>query len=808
MINDLRVAMKGLMAKPGFAGLAVLTLALGIGASASVFSLLDALYFRPLPLREPDLLVRITRPSPKTVAGLLSYPEFREMAAQAPPALSAIVAAGGRGVTLREKGETRKLLVQYVSPGFFGAMGLPIAQGRGLREGDEHSDSPLVVINHQLWQEHLGGRPDVIGSTIRLNDAFFTVVGVTSPGFVGLNRVVRTDVYVLAEHARFAVSGLANELTERSSRWFNVYARLAPGASVEQARARMDTLSANWAQSDPSQYAGAALQVAPFNDEYRGGVVQGAVFLGLVVLVLLVACANAANLTLARNEARRREIAVRAALGASRGRLARALLAESLLLSALGMLIGLLITFGLMGFLPAVVPPGSDAYVVDARFDGRLVAFVALLMAASVALVAAAPAWRHSRPDVVSDLKQGLPAAELRRWGARELIVVSQMAVTVVLLIAASLLSRSLGHSARINAGFDPGRNVATFYVVPGLRGYDESASRRFFEDARQRALALPGVGHVSYAIRLPAQANEAGWATDFRVPGVAPPPGEEAFNIRYDIVGPDYFETLGARILKGRGVSETDSPTSTPVAVVNRTFAERMWPGEDPIGKRLVMGRKTPIEREVVGTVEDGRIASLDEPPEMYVFVPFSQMPQGFALLLVETTGRPESVFAPMRRRIAEMDPEMAVLETSTLDDHRAGILFEQSRDANIGAGVGLLGLVLGMVGLYGVISLLTLARTREIGVRIALGARRSDVMALVLGRGVRMAFAGMLLGVAAGLAGTRLLASRLHGIGPLDVVSFAGGAMCLLVAALAASMIPALRASRVDPITAMREE
>lgn len=647
-----------------------------------------------------------------------------------------------------------------------------------------------------------------MGSAIRLNDAFFTVVGVTAPGFVGLDRVVRSDVYVLAEHARFAVASLANQLIDRSSRWFEVYARLAPGASVEQARRQLDVLSARWAKDDASQYAGAGLRLAAFNDEYRGGVLQGAVFLGLVLLVLLVACANAANLTLARNESRRRELAVRAALGASRGRLVRQLLAESLLLSAGGVVVGLVVAVGLISLLPALVPPGSDAYVVDTRFDVRLLAFVGLLMAVSTALVAAAPVWRHSRPNVVSDLKQGQAASQLRNWSARELILVSQMAVTVVVLIAAGLLSRSLAHSARIDAGFDPGKNVATFYIVPGLRHYDAEASLRFFEGARQRALTLPGVVRATYAIRLPAQANEAGWAADFFVPGVNPPPGEDAFTIRYDIVGPDYFETLGARILKGRGVHEIDGPSGTPVAVVNRTFAERMWPGQDPIGKRVVMAGWRRVEREIVGVAEDGRIADLAEPPEMYVYVPFSQMPQGFALLLVETTGRPESVFGPMRNRIAEMDPEMAVLETSTLEAHRASVLFEQTRDAQIGASVGLLGLALGMVGLYGVISLVTAARTKEIGLRIALGARPVDVLRLVLGRGLRLAVTGSLLGLAAGLAGTRVLASRLHGVASTDAVSFAGGALFLIVAALAASTIPALRASRVDPMASIREE
>jgi predicted permease len=599
MTTDLRLALRALAAKPLLSLLGVLTLALGVGATTAVFSLLDALYFRPLPLRAPERLVRITRPSAKTVFGLLSYPELLELR-DAVPAFEDVVAVGGRGVTLHLAGESRSLIVKYVSATFFDTLGVPVAQGRGFRPADESAESPLVVINHQLCQQHLGNRPDVVGTQLRLNDTQFTIVGVTPPGFPGLERSVRTDVWVLASQARFAVPGLARELADRGSRWFEAYARLAPGATLEQARGQLELLSQRWQREDARDYAGTRLRAAALLDDYREGVREGGVFLGLLGLVLLIASANAANLMLARGEGRRRELAVRAALGASRRRLVGQLTLESLLLSSAGTLAGLALASAALDALPALLPPASDHAVVDARFDVRLLAFAALLLGLVTLLVAAVPAWRHSRPDVVADLKQAAVAgahAEAR-WSARDLIVACQLAVSVTVLIAAGLLVRSLRYGEGLDPGFDPAKHVASFYLVPGLRGYDLAASGRFFEEARSSVAGLPGVTRASYAIRLPAQRNEAGWAADVRIPGRDPAPGEDAFRIRFGIAGPDYFEVLGARILRGRGFLESDGPRAPAVAVVNRTMAERMFDGADPVGKRIVMGRRASNAR------------------------------------------------------------------------------------------------------------------------------------------------------------------------------------------------------------------
>jgi predicted permease len=489
--------------------------------------------------------------------------------------------------------------------------------------------------------------------------------------------------------------------------------------------------------------------------------------------------------------------------------LLRQLSLESLLLSLVGAAVGLVLAYGQVRAFPALAPPATVSYALDTRFDARLLAFTALLLGLTTSLVAAVPAWRQRRPDVASELKQaGRSERPERRFGARDLIVVSQMALSVVGLVAAGLLVRSLQYGSRLAPGYDPQKRVATFYLVPGLRGYDAAASHRFFEESRRRALSIPGVERASYAIRLPAQGNEAGWAVDVFVPGQQPAPGEDAFRIRYGIVGPDYFEVLGARLLRGRGVRASDNPGSAPVAVINRTMAERLWPGADPIGKRIVIGRQARVEREIVGVAENGKIADLYEAPEMYLFVPFAQQPQGFALLLLETAGAPASYTDAVRKMLDGIDPGLPILASSSLERHRALGLVEERRDAAVAGAVAAVGLGLSAVGLYGVMSLVTARRTREIGIRLALGARRGHVLGLVLGRGAGLALAGAALGAGLGAAASRLLGSRLHGVDSIDPLSFGLGTACLLAAALAACALPALRATRVDPIAGIREE
>lgn len=809
-MKDFAFSLRILRRHPRYTLVAVLTLAAGIGVTAAMFGLLDALYFRPLPLTDPGRLVDLRLEAPASRFGTFSYEEFRDIE-RSVPQFKDVFAIGRRGVTLNRNGETHPLLIHYVSAQYFPSLGIPMHLGRGFTAADDRPDAttPQVVINHHLWRERLGAAADIVGRTIQLNNTMFTVIGVTAPGFVGLNRPVRTDVWVTTAQAPFVVPGLRDELDNRQQRWFQVVARLRDGAEVEEAAAAADVLVARWRAGDAREYQDARVAVRSQEDAARRERVQGAVFLALVGLVLLIACANVANLTLARGEGRRRELSVRAALGATRPTLMRQMLVESALVSLAGAVAGLLFASWLVRLFPSLLPPGTSSIMLDIRLDARLLAFAALLAAIATALVGVVPAWRGSRADITSGLKDQRGT----RWSGsgvqlRDLLVVSEIALSGVIVICAGLLVRSFVHSLAVNPGFDTRKSVATFYIVPGLKGYDASGTYRFLEEARRRAATAPGVNRVSYGIRLPAQGNEAGWAAAFTIPGKEPPPGKDAFDIRYTMVGPDYFDVMGTAIRSGRGISEIDRPGSVPVAVISESMARKLWLGESPLGRHIRMGRTRPVDREIVGVAEDIRIGGLYEAPEMYVYVPYAQHQQQFGLLLVETQGDAAAVFGPVKQRIAGIDPSIPVLKVSSFAEHMELLLYEDRRNAWLGLAIALLALTLGAVGVHGVVSLVTARRTREIGVRVALGADRRQVLRLLLGKGFRLAVAGAILGIAGGLAAGRLLRSQLHGVDGSDPWSIAVGTAVIVAAALAASFTPAWRAARLDPAVALRDD
>jgi predicted permease len=806
-------SIKALLRQPRYTVLAVVTLAGGIGANAAMFGLLDAVYFRPLPLTTPDALVEVTLVSPGNRFSMLSYEEFRDLE-RSIAAFEDVMAIGRRGVTLDRNGQTEALLIHYVSGRYFPSLGIPMQLGRGFAPpDDDRGVSPQVVINHQLWEERLGSPPDIIGRPIQLNGRPFTVIGVTARGFAGLQRTVRTDVWVTAAQAPLVAAGLGSELEDRRHRWFSVIGRLKRGVDVREAAMELDLLLARWRSSGSTaapDYQDARLVARPQADANRDAQAEGAVFLVLVGLVLFVACANVANLTLARSEGRRREMAVRAALGASRLALVGQTVLESAIVAAAGTAVGVLVASWVVRIVPALLPPGTSSIVIDIRMDARLLAFAALLAVVTTALVGAAAAWRASRADVASGLKAhaATTTASGRVLSLRDLLVVGELALSAVIVIAACLAVRSFAHSLGVDAGFDSRKNVATFYVVPGLKGYDTGATYRFLDESRRAVAALPGVARASYAIRLPAQGNEAGWAASFVIPGKEPPPGRDAFEIRYTMVGPDYFEVMGTRILSGRGIGAEDRPDSAPVAIVSESMARRLWPGESPLGRRIRMGRLRPVDREIVGVAQDIRIGGLYEPHEMYVYVPFAQHAQSFGLLLVETENDAASIASAVRQRLAEIDPELPILTVSSFADHMDRLLFEDRRNAWVALAVALLAVTLAAVGVYGVVSLVAARRRKEIGIRTMLGARRADLVRTLLARSVRLALAGTALGVAGGMAGGRLLESQLHGVDSLDPVSYVVGALVCVSVALAASVAPVWRAIRLDPAVALRDE
>ena len=810
-MSDFTYSLRTLLRHPRYTALAVLTLAAGIGVTAAMFGLLDALFFRRLPITEPGRLYDVTFEAPNNRFRTFSYEEFRDLE-RATPGFADLFAIGQRGVTLNHHGEAQLLLIHYVTGRYFPSLGIPMQLGRGFSEVDERPDlaTPQVVVNHHVWRTRLGGRPDVIGSTIQLNSTAFTIIGVTAAGFVGLNPPIRTDVWVTTSQAPLVVAGLRDELTDRRRRWFTVVGRLAGDASVSQVQSQVDAVAARWRAEDAREYGEMKIGARRQADRTEEQRTRGARFLAVVGLVLLIACANVANLTLARGEGRQREIALRTALGASRGRLVGQMVLESAFVVIAASAAGLLLTAWLIQIFPALLPPGSGQLVLDVRVDARLLLFMVGLAAVATLVVGVGPAVRGSQGSAAGGLRSGGRghAAGGRAVHLRDILVISEIALSGAVVIAAGLMVRSFTSTLAVDPGFDTSKRVSTFYLVPGLKGYDQAGTYRFLEAARANALSIGGVTRASYGIRLPAQGNEAGWAALFSVPGHEPPAGKPGFELRFTMVGPEYFEVMGTRIVSGRGIASADTPTSAPVAIISQAMARRFWPGENPIGRRLVMGRAKPVEREIVGVAEDIRISGLYEPVEPYVYVPYAQHQESFGLLLVESDMDPAALTTAVKQQVARVDANVPVLAVSSFDQHMGLLLYEDRRNAWIGIAVALLALTLGAVGVYGVVALVTARRTRELGIRVALGAGRRELLRLLLGKGVVLAGSGAALGIAGGLWAGRLLESELHGIESADPISLVAGTGLLVTVAMSSSFIPAWRASRVDPAVALRDE
>jgi predicted permease len=809
-VTDVTYSVRSLSRHRRYTLLAAVTLAAGIGVSVAMFGLLDAVFFRPLPIAAPDRLVTLRVEGPASRFGMLSHPEFLEIQRQT-SAFEDLFAIGPRGVTMHHGDEPQLLRIHYVSGRYFPSLRIPLAAGRGFTGADDSPalQTPQAVINHHVWQQ-LGAPPDLVGRTIQLNSTAFTVIGITAAGFTGLDRTVRTDIWVTTAQAPLVVPGLRDELTDARHRWFTVMGRLAAGADGDTARAQLDVLTARWRAEDAAAFGDSRVMVRPLLAESREDAVQGAAFLALAGLVLLIACANVTSLALARGEGRRREVGVRAALGATRSRLVRQLLTESALLAAAGGALGLLLAAWILASVPALLPADSTGLVIDTRVDGRLLAFALAVTTLTVLLVGLLPAWKGSRGDISGAWKtdRQFPGWAGRSVSLRDLLVVGEIALSAVAIIAAALLVRSFFEGRAIRPGFDADKQVAAFYVVPGLKGYDRQRTYQFLEDARQRAAALPGVTRASYGIRIPAQGNEAGWAAAFTIPGKQPPAGKDAFEIRYTMVGPDYFAVMGTRVLRGRGITDADRPGAAPVAVISESMARQLWPREDPLGRHLTMGRRTPVEREIIGIAEDIRIGGIYESPEPYVYVPFAQHQQEFGLLLVESGTDASTLREPVKAMLASIDPAIPILSSTSFAQHMHLQLYEVRRNALVGLFTATLAAVLAAVGLFGLVSLVAARRTRELAVRVALGATRATLVRLLFWRGALLALAGGALGLMGGVAAGAVLAQQLRGVPPTDPWSIAAGIIGTGMVVIVANVIPAWRASRVDPVAALRGE
>jgi predicted permease len=807
-IQDVRYALRGLRRSPGFTLTAVVTLGVGIGANTAIFALLDRLLLRPLPVAAPERLVQVvTDRGENGVNYNLSLPAV-EVLREERAAFTGVLASTPLSLGLSGPHGTTQIPGAAVSGDYFTTLGLTPAAGRWftIEEAVFGRPEQVAVVSHGFWVRSLAADAGALGRDIRLNDRPFTVIGVAPAGFDGLVRGGTVDVWV-----PLSTAPLLNDMGSCPERpgcsWLDVFARLAPGVSRETAAAALAAGDAARIAAG-SQFEGErrVLRDGAAGLVFRVGVVEKplTILMAAVGVLLVIACGNVAALLLVRARGRRRELAVRLALGAGRARLTRQLLTESILLAGLGGTLGLLIAGWSAGFLAGYRAPGGAALVVASGLDGRVLAFAALVSCATVLLFGLVPAFGGSRTALAPALKDALPNdGRGRRWALelRDGLVIGQVALAVVLVVGAALLVRTVRNLGALDVGFDPVGVVLADLDVE-MRQYDRPRTVTFYQSVQERVAALPGVTAATVATTV--WPNPGGWNWGgLRLEGFAGTEDEVSFDVNQ--VGPDYFGTLGIPLVAGRALDRRDD-TGPLVAVINETMARRYWPAGDALGRRIYRDSTTAIE--VVGIARDGKYRDLREAPQATLFLPFAQVPRPSATLLVRAAGDPLALVPALRAAVTAVDPGVPVFDLRTLETHVGFARARERLAADVVAVFGAVSLGLAALGLYGVLADGVRQRTREIGVRVALGARPADVTGLFLRRATGLVAAGAALGGIGALAATRLVRDLLFGVASADPASFLAAAGALVGAGLLAAFLPARRAARLDPMEALRHE
>jgi predicted permease len=814
--HDARFGARALLKSPWFTLAAVVSLGVGIGANATIFSLANAALLRPLPgVREESRLVDVSRTRPEGDRfAPVSYPDylyFRERA----DVFEGLAAYSFAPLNLSSGGEAERVRGMLASANYFDVLGVRPARGRFfLPEEERAGGAAVAVISYELWQRRFGGG-DVLGREVSVNAHPATIVGVAPEGFRAPFVYIATDVYLPVTAQAQAMPGRGDLLADRAAGWLGVRGRLKEGVTIEQARAALSVLAGQLSSefSDAERDQGADVRaIGHVPGEVRGAVVGFMLTLSVIVgLVLLVACANVAGMQLARAARRRREVAIRAALGASRWRITRQLLTESVLLFLAGGTLGVALAVWMNDLLMAFRPTGSLAVDFRVDVDWRVLSFTLGVSLLTGVLFGLAPALSAAKPDVVSSLKESAPTGFGRSSRLRGAFVVGQIAVSLILLVAAALCVRSLRSAARINTGFDPsGVYLATADL--SLQNYGEARGREFFRRLKERAAALPGVESASLARSV--QLSGLAFGERVRFEGREPAAGDEPPTILSNAVDEDYLRTLRVPLLAGRDLRATDDERAPRVALINETLAARYFGGtQEAIGKRFTLlaaqALREDAQVEVVGVVADGRYYTLGEAPQPFIYLPFAQNYSGMMTLHVRAP-RAESgaLLAALRREAQGVDADVPLTGVMPLKEAVAFSLIPLRLAATLVGALGLFGLLLAALGVYGVVAYTVGARTREIGIRVALGAQGRDVLRLVMRQGVVLAALGVCLGLAGSFALTRFLASLLYGVSATDPLAFAAVALLLAAVALLACLVPARRATKVDPMVALRYE
>ena len=809
--QDVRVTMRSLARAPGFVAVVTLTLALGIGLNSAVYSIVDAYLFRPMPVPNGrEIVVLAQSDAALSAPHELSFPNYRDFRRDT-AIFRDLAAYAMNDMNLSGAHGAQRIMVQEVTANFFPMLGLRPVVGRFFAAGDDEGElaHPYIVVSYAFWQSRLGANPAVVGDTLRLNNRPVTIIGVTPEGFQGTDALLEVDGFTPINQTwpSFGAS-----LEDRSSSLVSVIGRLHPGLSLEAARQAVTAKAAALEREYPAANRGVSMRLVAETRARPSVAISenvpaiAAAFMTLVLLVLAIACANVASLLLARTTARLREQAIRSALGASRWRLARHAIIECLSLALLGGAGALVLATTAVRWL-ATVRVATDVPVRwRIAVDARVVGFTLAIVLATGLLAALAPILALRRTNLNDLLKEGARGASAGHQRLRGMLVVSQIAVCVTIVVCAVLFGRSAANAARLSPGFRTDHIlIATAQL--GTQGYDSVRGTQFEKEVERRVAALPAVRSVALQRYTPFGYNND---IEFALPdgpvAAVPENGIGCFN---NVVTPAYFETLGIPIVEGRGFDARDSATAPKVALVTRAFARRVWPGQSAIGKRFRVSKDGP-KVEIVGITGDVAYFSLGETPKPFFFRPYSQSYRSSFTLTVHTSVDPASVAGAVRTAVASLDPTLALFDVRSFEEHLRGgrALIGTRLGAAFAAVFGALALVLAAVGLYGLLSYAVAQRTREIGIRVALGARTSTVLRLVVRQGLVMSAVGAALGLAITIGVTRLLTALLFGVAPNDPLILGGVLLALLAIGAAASAIPAFRAARVDPLVALRAE
>ena len=817
LIKDIRYGVRMLTKNPGVTLVAVVTLALGIGANTAIFSAVNAFLMRPLAVPSAHELVRpMEMTEDRDITDEFSYPDFLDYRNQA-TSFTGLAAEDMTQAAISSENQNDVIWGQVVSANYFDVLHVKPIMGRSFHADEDKAVGvgAVVVLSHSFWQRRMGADPNVVGKTVQLNNGVYEVIGVAPDYFHGTKFALSMDFWVpisMAEDLRRNPKILA----DRGSHWMNVVGRLKPGVSMEQASAEFAAIAARINAAYPdNRAANTRAKVMGEVDgrfEEMGGVFKsaGAIAMAIAGLILLIACANVANLMLARAAARRKEIGIRLALGANRARLIRQLLTESLLLSLAGGALGLLLAFWVSDLMEGFIPVLEYNFIPGFfALDSRALVFTLVVSLATGLVFGLAPAWQSSNPDVVPVLK-GDPEAALRgkrrAFGLRNVLVVAQVALSLVVLVCGGLFIKSFRKAQTMDPGFDNPRGLIVS-LSPQLIGYDEEQTRNFYRQVVERVSHVPGVEAAALVRTLPLgdSSNSTG---PILKEGETLARGSAGRNIMTTVISPGFFNAMQIPILEGRDFDERDQPKTPRVAIVNQRMAEMLWPGESAVGKRIFIGNESRDSLEVVGVVKTGKYRTLAEDPKPFFYYSIGQRRPGTMALVTRASVDPGSLVGAIRSEVEALDRRVPVFGVKTMDQHKTYALWAPNMAASFSLAFGVVAILLSAVGLYSVMAYIVSQRTREVGIRMALGADRADVMKMITRQGMRLAAVGLGIGFLLSLGLARVLSSLLIGVSGYDVTTFIVVPVLLAAVALVACYLPARRATKVDPLIALRYE